>query len=250
MNKARVSYKEVQKTIVRGDQLELYGDVERLLPDHIKPECLEKEMEIQEYVREEGRKKRSSSKERESAKGTKRKRNDDASRNIPVGASTGFVSVAKLLVKGSSNKRTKVAAPRDFEQAGQDDETDMEIESGIIGLPRRAASSTATSSAASKGKSTLRRAATEGDKRRKKTKIVEPTASQFQSKRIDDDDDMEIERGTLLPPRLDSSLGRASSSSRQSRSKSPAAVEDLLVIDSDSDSAPRKFDWFAMAYTY
>ncbi|KAJ6574861.1 hypothetical protein B0H19DRAFT_1126072 [Mycena capillaripes] len=237
MNKAKDTYKEVQKTIVRGDQLELYGDVERLLPDHIKPECLEKEMEIQEYVREEGRKKRSGSKERDPPKGAKRKRNDEVSRNIPDGASTGFISVAKLLVKGSSNKRKKVA--RDFEQAGQDDETDMEIESGIISLPRRAASSTAATSAASKGKSNLRRTATEGDKRRKKTKVVEPTASQFELKAIDDEDDMEIERGTLLP-RRDSSLGRPSSSPRQSRSKSPAAVGDLLVIDSDSDSAPHR----------
>ena len=34
---------------MHGDQLELYTDVEHLLPDHIKPECLEMVMEIQEY---------------------------------------------------------------------------------------------------------------------------------------------------------------------------------------------------------
>ncbi|KAJ7655062.1 hypothetical protein DFH06DRAFT_1201495 [Mycena polygramma] len=235
MNTAKDTYKAVQKTIVRGDQLELYGDVERLLPDHIKPQCLEKEMEIQEYVREEGRKKRSGSKERDLPKGTKRKRNDDVSRNIPDGASSGFISVAKLLVKGS-NKRTKVA--RDFDQAGEDDDTDMEIESGLICPPRRAASSTTSTS--SKVKSNLRRTATEGDKRKKKTKTkaVAPTASQFLSKGVDDEDDMEIERGSLLPPPRDSSLGGPSSSSRQSRSKSPSAI---VEIDSDSDSPPRAF---------
>ncbi|KAJ7706436.1 hypothetical protein B0H17DRAFT_1037209 [Mycena rosella] len=234
MDKAKVTYKEVQKTIVRGDQLELYGDVGRLLPDHIKPECLEKEMEIQEYVREEGRKKRSGSKERDLPKDTKRKRNDDVSRNIPDGASTGFVSVSKLLVKGSSNKRKKVA--KDFEQAGQDDDTDMEIESGIVGLPRRAASSAASTSAPSAKNSNLRRAATEGGdgkKKKRNAKVVAPTLSQFVLKAIDDDDDMEIERGAILSP------SPRRSSPRKSRSRSPAALEDLIIIDSDSDTPPR-----------
>ncbi|KAJ7492863.1 hypothetical protein FB451DRAFT_1219867 [Mycena latifolia] len=231
MEKAKVTYKEVQKTIVRGDQLELYCDVGRLLPDHIKPECLEKEMEIQQYVREEGRKKRSGSQERAPSKGTKRKRNDDASRNIPDGASTGFVSVSKLLAKGSTSKRKKVS--KDFEQAGQDDDTDMEIESGIVGLPRRAASAS-TSAASAKAKSNLRRAVTEGGKKKKTTKVVAPTPSQFVLKAIDDEDDMEIERGAILSPVLKSSFDR--SSPRQSRQKSPG---DLVIIDSDSDTPPR-----------
>ncbi|KAF7339856.1 ATP-dependent DNA helicase mph1 [Mycena venus] len=223
MDKAKATYKEVQKSIVRGDQLELYGDVGRLLPDHIKPECLEQVMDIQEYVREDGRKKRSGSKERGAPKGTKRKRNDDVFRNIPDGASTGFVSVAELLVKGSSKKQ-KVA--RSFEEAGQDDETDEELESGsILVPPRRAASS---SSAPAKPKSKLRRAATEGNKRIKKSNVIAPTPSQFKLKAIDDEDDMDIERGTLLSPARPSSSG-------QSRSKSPTTIE----IDSDSDSPPR-----------
>ncbi|KIY45345.1 P-loop containing nucleoside triphosphate hydrolase protein, partial [Fistulina hepatica ATCC 64428] len=53
LDKAKATYKEVQKSIVRGEQLELYGDVERLLPDNIKPQCLEKVMDIQPYVRED-----------------------------------------------------------------------------------------------------------------------------------------------------------------------------------------------------
>ncbi|KAF8213318.1 hypothetical protein K438DRAFT_1902438 [Mycena galopus ATCC 62051] len=232
MDTAKSTYKEVQKTIVRGQDLELYGDVERLLPAHIKPECLEKAMEIQEYVREQGRKKRSTSKERNPSKGTKRKRNDDVSRNIPDGASTGFVSVADLLVKGS-NKRKKVA--RDFDEAGQDDDVDMELESGnILGLPRRAASSAAsTSSAKKKGKSQLRRAATEGNKGKKQ--VAEPTPSQFKLKAIDDDDDLDIERGTILPQ---------SSSSREWHSISPTPID----IDSDSDDAPRNYHIYFFHY--
>ena len=40
-HEAQVKYKEVQKTIVRGDQLELFKDVPRLLPDDVKPSCIE-----------------------------------------------------------------------------------------------------------------------------------------------------------------------------------------------------------------
>ncbi|KAJ7293338.1 hypothetical protein C8J57DRAFT_1268767 [Mycena rebaudengoi] len=225
MDKAKVTYKEVQKTIVRGEQLELYGDVERLLPDHIKPQCLEKQMEIQEYVREDGKKKRSTD-PKSSTKGTKRKRNDDMYRNMPDGASTGFVSVAKLLVKGS--KKRKVAEPKDFDQAGQDDDTDMEITSGILCLPRRAASSAAsTSSAPPKVKSKLRRAATEGSKAKKKTKETpEPTASQFSSKAMDDSGrpGYRTEEGTHEPP----------TPPRPLPTKNPTT--DYVEIDSDSDS--------------
>jgi ATP-dependent DNA helicase MPH1 len=46
---AQETYSQVQRSIARGDQLELYTDVERLLPDYIKPECLEMVMKIQEY---------------------------------------------------------------------------------------------------------------------------------------------------------------------------------------------------------
>ncbi|KAJ6519582.1 hypothetical protein C8R45DRAFT_951979 [Mycena sanguinolenta] len=231
MDKAKATYKDVQKAIVRGDQLELYGDVERLLPDHMKPQCVEKVMDIQEYVREEGRKKRAASKERNPSKGMKRKRNDDVFRNIPGGASTGFVSVAQLLVKGTSNKRQKVA--RDFDEAGQDDDTEMAIESGkLLGLPRRAASSAAsTSSAPTQVKSKLRRAATEGSKRKKPSQLVAPTPSQFKLKALDDEDDMDIERGTILSP-----LSPLKSSSRGRHSTSPTPID----IDSDSDSAPHR----------
>jgi len=43
-HEAQVKYREVQKTIVRGDQLELYKDVPRLLPDCVKPSCIEVRM--------------------------------------------------------------------------------------------------------------------------------------------------------------------------------------------------------------
>jgi len=47
------TYKDVQQSIVRGTDLELYGDVERLLPDDVQPQCVEMTMEIIPYEREE-----------------------------------------------------------------------------------------------------------------------------------------------------------------------------------------------------
>lgn len=50
---AMSSYKDVQQSIVRGTDLELYGDVKRLLPNDIEPKCVEMVMEIIPYEREE-----------------------------------------------------------------------------------------------------------------------------------------------------------------------------------------------------
>ncbi|PVG04747.1 P-loop containing nucleoside triphosphate hydrolase protein [Serendipita vermifera] len=59
--KAQDTYKVVQQTIVRGTDLELFGDVERLLPENVQPKCIEMVMEIIPYEREE--RKRGSSKQ-------------------------------------------------------------------------------------------------------------------------------------------------------------------------------------------
>lgn len=91
----------MQHFIVRAEQLELYADVERLLPDHIKPECSEMVMDIEEYERDvRGSRKGSAIDGDESPvpKGKKRKRDDDPTRNMPLGASAGFVNVKDLLV--------------------------------------------------------------------------------------------------------------------------------------------------------
>jgi hypothetical protein len=53
--KAQDTYKVVQQTIVRGTDLELFGDVERLLPENVQPQCIEMVMEIIPYEREERR---------------------------------------------------------------------------------------------------------------------------------------------------------------------------------------------------
>jgi ATP-dependent DNA helicase MPH1 len=194
-DKAKDIHKEVQKTILRGDQLELYADVERLLPEHIKPECLEKRMEIQEYIRDEGKRNRTEG-GRSPTKGTKRKRNDDLSRNIPTGASTGFVRVAELVVKGAKPQK-KIPVVKDLDVAGQDDDTDLELESGLVMPPPRRNKSVVDPKP-TEHRTKLRKALTLDRYRSKK--IKETTSRQFSNKRADDENDLEIERGVRRSP--------------------------------------------------
>jgi ATP-dependent DNA helicase MPH1 len=191
LDKAKATYKDVQFTIARGNQLELYSDVERLLPDHMKPECLEKVMEIEEYVREEGKPKPSSGKR--AAEPKKRKRNDDMGRNIPEGASTGFVSAANLVVKGA--KKVKISE-KNFEVAGLDDDVDLDLEAGtILAPPRRTVSTSAATAKTPKAKP-LRRAATTATKEPKKKapkKTARPVPALSQQE-ADDSDNKELEK--------------------------------------------------------
>ncbi|KIJ68754.1 hypothetical protein HYDPIDRAFT_106998 [Hydnomerulius pinastri MD-312] len=239
-DKAQDTYGELQKCIVRGDQLELYGDVPRLLPDHLRPEVLEKSMEIEEYVREESRRKKAAIVAEDGgspAKGKKRKRNDDIERNIPAGASTGFVSVAELLVK----KKKKVKT-REFDAVlADDDSTDIELEGNLLDT-RRTASTSNTADSSSK-KVSLRKSRTmaaEKPKRkastaRKKGKERAPeplTASQLSRKGNDDDDDMDIEQGISHALHRESPV--RSTFPKTIRSPSPrywSSSPDLLVAD-------------------
>jgi len=191
---------------------ELYSDVERLLPDHVKPECVEKVVEIQPYIREKDSPKR---KKGPATQGTKRKRNDDIGRNIPDGASNGFVSVRDLVTKGSK-KPKKTALAKDFDACGQDDETDEELESGRVIAPRRTQSASAgTSVAKPKPKAKLRKSATLGGSKAPKSrrkKVEEPSLSQFSKQGDDDSDDMDLEQGSILP-RTQKQIGSKSSKS-------------------------------------
>jgi len=135
----------------------------------MKPGCIEKVVEIQQYARET----KSPKKKPTDSKALKRKRNDDVMRNIPEGACTGFVSVRDLLVKKASPKPKKVRMSRDFDACGKDDETDEDIESGrVLAAPRRTQSATASSSKEmaslkKKTKGKLQKSATMGSKPKK-----------------------------------------------------------------------------------
>lgn len=200
--KADDNYKDVQRFILRAEALELYGDVERLIPQHIKPECIEMVMDIEEYVREDLAKK----KLEQPPKAKKRARNDDAMRNVPDGAVTGFVSVKDLLQKGK--KRKKLPEPKDFEHAAESDDDDREIEAGILG-PRRTVSMPAEKPKAKRMKRSTTIAAIEDpdtSKRKGKAKVKknagkEPpniedlTVSQLERLGQDDSDDEAIALG-------------------------------------------------------
>jgi ATP-dependent DNA helicase MPH1 len=197
INKADAAHKEVNKTINKGQRYELYGDIYRLLPDNVKPECLEKVVEIEPYEREE-KPKRASPKKNDSMP-AKRKRNDEVSRNIPDGASTGFVSVRDLLVKAPKRRKTAATMAKNFEKCGQDDETDEDIASGRVFVPAQPASGDKPTS-----KAKLQKLAVVGKTKaikpkRPKKKVNGPTPSQFSKQGADDSDDMDIAQGAILP---------------------------------------------------
>ena len=239
----------------KGEMYELYSDVERLLPEHIKPECVEKMVTIEEYVRKDLKK----NSPKKGAQGTKRKRNDDIARNIPDGASTGFVSVRDLITKGSKKKPKKVSLGKDFEAAGEDDDTDLDIESGLVlGAPRRTQSAAADSSTTDKRvvKARLKKSSTIGatkptKSRVKKTKTNPLTSSQFSKAGEDDSDDLDIESGLILPPTTATLRALKERSQTQSRvvmsptpehfppKKLKKHIEDSLLDLSDSEKSCR-----------
>ena len=201
IEKADAAHKEVNKTINKGQRYELYGDVYRLLPDHIKPECLEKIVEIEPYEREE-KQKRGSPKKNDSTP-AKRKRNDEVARNIPDGASTGFVSVRDLLVKAPKKRKTAATMAKNFETCGEDDETDEDIASGRVFVQQSiAASSDKPTSKAKSQKSAIVGKTKAIKPKRTKKKVNEPTPSQFSKQGADDSDDMDIAQGAILPANI------------------------------------------------
>jgi len=163
-------------------------------------------MEIEEYVRTEraSRKKTSPASDEDlPQEGRKRKRNDDFTRNIPQGASTGFVSVKDLLVKAPDTKKKKKAKTKGFDPtAADDDSTDMELESNLM---HRTVSTPADVS--TKKNNNLRKARTMDPSKQQKApashktgkkETVPLTTSQFSRKGDDDDDDIEIEQSIVL----------------------------------------------------
>lgn len=251
IEKAEQTYREVQRQIAKGDLYELYGDVERLIPNHIKPECIEKVVEIELYVPE----KKSPRKKAADTQGTKRKRNDDMMRNIPEGACTGFVSVRDLIAK-QVPKPKKVKIGKDFEACGKDDETDEDIESGrIMAPPRRTQSAAAGSSRRNgiekgsgieKGRGKLRKYSTLGSKSSKsrKKRAETPTLAQFDRQGSDDSDDVDIEQGAIAAHRqktsLDSRPLRISGDPQHaSPGKSPSVKKKPRILSRTPDPASR-----------
>lgn len=245
-DKAHDTYGELQRCIVRGDQLELYGDVPRLLPDHLRPQVMEKRMEIEEYVREQsGRKKASVTAENEEAtvSGKKRKRNDDIERNIPAGASRGFVSVADLLVKGKKKKKIKL---KEFDDAlADDDSTDMELEGNILDFRRTVSTPVMESGSTHKKlKNTLPKSRTMVPEKRKPALKRDPLTRSHASQQVDINVEMDQDMAHLDRSTSPKKLARASprspavspSGSFRDPGPSQSICNDVIEITSSSPS--------------
>lgn len=252
VEKARASYKEVQQSMFNGSQIELYADVERLLPDHIKPQCLEKEMPVTPYVPEPRYSKKTDMEATNGSK-AKRKRNADVQRNVPALASMGFIRASDLA--GKSSKKRKKTEPdpleeeKDFDMQGVDDDTDKELESGmIVAAPRRTRSSAAsTSKPKTERKTRVRRAAThDGGSKNVKSK-KKPDTAKSGGLGADDSDGPDIKSppktpktkkrvdGTPSPTKpSEPSLKRAKRVTRQQPKPSPADAV-INITDSEPD---------------
>jgi ATP-dependent DNA helicase MPH1 len=217
--KANSKQDTVHDSIVRGDQLELYDDVERLLPADAHPICVEMDMPIEQYDHETAARDRL----KDTGKPTRKRKRaaDDPARNIPAGAQTGFVSVSQLITNqhmAQKRRKTKKQALFD-EHAGEDDEMDLEIEAGLIAAPRRTSSSPVVSTSKGsgkakegkgKGKAKRSTSAAETSKKaqakpkkaavkpKKAKQLIELTSSQFARQGADDSEDETIERGLSL----------------------------------------------------
>ncbi|OCH96604.1 P-loop containing nucleoside triphosphate hydrolase protein [Obba rivulosa] len=221
--KAQSSYKEVQRFIVRAEQLELYGDVPRLLPEHVKPDCVEMEMEIEQHVREEPSRKRSlAGGDSPGPKAKRRKRDEDPERNMPTGAVSGFVNVKDLIAKGAKRRAKK---QKEFDiLAGESDEDDKDIEAGVFGSRRTLSTSTiAEISKAKKPRRAKTMPAKDDDsgppkKRNQRKKRIEatelPNGDHFERMGVDDEDDAAIEAGVSSIPPPPKVSGRCSPSPR------------------------------------
>ncbi|CAL1696540.1 unnamed protein product [Somion occarium] len=249
--KAKEKYEAVQNFIVRAEHVELFDDVPRMLPEEIEPTCIEMEMDIEEYIREDPSSKKASFANSPSSKAAKRKRNDDAMRNIPAGATNGFVSVKDLLEKGASSKKRK--KPLEFDPSAiEEDEDDLEIEAGLFG-PRRTVS-LSTESRAPKKRKPRRATTVAGDpatdkpaktkrtsvpKKRKLTPVEEMTSSQFDRLTQDDSDDMELQAGIFASPKpLDKKKAPTKRKQKSTSDKLPGKPPPRKKLLTDPTSSP------------
>ena len=170
-DKAQAKYHEIQHHIISGDRLELYGDVDRLIPDDVDPVCEEQVVKVEEYVRErpKDRGSRAANPPKKAPPG-KRKRNADPGVNTPGGESTVFVPVSELVENAAKRRRKDIALDDDASLEGDSDSRDLE--ESLSGL-KRATSNAGLIPAASKAKTPRKRNETtvDGEQRKRPTNL-------------------------------------------------------------------------------
>ncbi|KAN0065618.1 3'-5' DNA helicase [Thecaphora frezii] len=96
-------YKSVQDNINSGLAVALYDDVDRMVPDDIKPEPLYIEVDQPKFEPSMVSDGRRAGRPKAAAAAQKRKRNSDPARNVPDGTLMGFLKASKLTKKRKSS---------------------------------------------------------------------------------------------------------------------------------------------------
>lgn len=208
----------MQYTIISGNQLELYDDVERLVPG--TPECLQVEMPIEAYVRSPQKEKKT-----KEAPTRKRKRNDDINRNIPLGALTGFVTASELRPKGKK-KTVKSLGANDLDS----DSDDADIAAGLGGI-----TSKKKTKKSQKGKAGSSKGATKSSQAKLDLFLVPEHLE-------DDEDDLDIQIGLediLQTPSRPRSKVKLSDSDLEISPIQVAKARRKLAAASDEDPSTR-----------
>lgn len=120
--KAQQTHRDIQREILLNANLELFEDVERLLPPGDLPQCVEKEMPVDAW--DPGAK----GKKRQLAGASKLKAKRAPVMAVPEGAE-GFKSVSAWLKEGTKGKRGKNSGLRDYD----DDDSEGDEEQGSSG---------------------------------------------------------------------------------------------------------------------
>ena len=197
-DKAQQTHRDIQEEILHSRNLELFEDVERLLPPGKLPECLEQEMPVDPWDPDEGKvRKRLAGVEKE-AKEKKPKK--QRGHEIPENGHIGFKSVSELLkecgkmpastkapvakAKGKSRSKPTVTATRirAKDENGNEILDPWEVDAGESIEPVVPAEISV-----SKGKSAVKGKGKAASAVKKRIKEVEPVQSESEKSVSDDD---------------------------------------------------------------
>jgi ATP-dependent DNA helicase MPH1 len=123
---ALLSHQEMQSEIITGRNIELYDDVERLLPEGINPTCIEQVLSVDPYVAED--KAHNNRKRKSAADGKTSKAKKARGEPVPEGALDGFIMASSLTKKGKklgSAKKGRLGVRTDL-LPGADSESDSD----------------------------------------------------------------------------------------------------------------------------
>lgn len=149
---AQQTHRDIQEEILHSRNLELFADVERLLPQGEFPTCLEQEMEVDPWDPAEKKAKKlpgvdriSKSKDDDGVgkgKGKGKAKAKGRGHEIPEGGHEGFKTVAELLrraglpkdkmLKGSAGKRKSGVAPMLTDEEEEEGDTEEEREAELL----------------------------------------------------------------------------------------------------------------------